>query len=217
MAHFFTQVSLKMVVFTDSENIKEVFFLTPFGFSRRQDRKWIWVSIADQESLDKATQDLQRFEVDWRCHRVPAVGEYIPKEHEIVEGLDSGRVLLSEYKRFLDNPQAPNEPLFPDTYPAPSRILPFVMALELNDHTSARVRFISMCESIPANEASKMGLANVVSESFIARGKSVNPDPFDHIKLEQLSATLASVLAACCDREWLMLLKTFGESSFPKI
>ena len=217
MAHFFAQVSLKMIVFTDSVNVKEVFFLTPFGFTRRQGFKWIWVSIADQESLDDATKDLQRFEVDWQCHRLPKPGEHIPVEHEIVEGLDSGRVLLSDYKRFLDNPQAPSEPLFPDSNPFPSHILPFVRALELNDHTSARVRFITMYESLAANEASKIRMANVVAESFIARGKSVNPDPFDHIKLEQLSATLASVIVACFDGDWLMLLKTFGESAFPKI
>ena len=214
MANYFTKLSLKLVIFADAENVKEVFFLTPFGSVRRCEGKW--VLIHDQREIDRLVLNLNRHEVDFWCTSEPKPANEIPSEHEIVVGFDLGQVSISEYKRYLyGKSESPSEQLFPDTPRASKTLMPFAQALEESDHLSVRQRFLLLCEGTPIGSEAAMG--HWVAENLKSRPEAQNLQPIDLPKMNQLAKTLEYTIAACCNPKWYVTLKEFGPYALPQI
>jgi hypothetical protein len=216
MTNYFADLALKMVIFADEEKVREAYFLTPFGFTRRVAGSWVLVS--DQEEIDKTIDSLHRYEVDWRVTSEHEPASEVPFEHEIVFGLDSGQVSLADYKRYLfEKSEVWNVPVFPDSFRFSNELLPFAKALEEGDHLSVRQRFLLLCERTPANQVSRQGLGKFIADNLMSSPKVKNLDSLHLPKVKQMAKALESTVSACCTPQWYVVLRDLGQDALPII
>jgi len=212
---YVVELAAKMLVFTKEEIVKEIYFVTPIGVTRRVNGKW--VGELDQESINRAVAGLDRFEVQWDVHSDRTAPEDVPFDHEIVEGFDNQNFNLKDFIFFLKpSPLLKGDqgPFFFDKKPS-SKPPGFLEALETHDFAGARGRFKIMLEHAPDNSASRALIGTTAADEYLNRAINSGIVKSELAKAVQFGTALSNNVSENARREWYQIFG--GDKKVPSL